>query len=595
MLLFCIAQTPEFQRQKKTARMKPERSATEANRRFALTRYFSIASLVCTLVVATLLGWSYQHLALNDLKHLAEDRNAALAHALSNSLWPKFSGVVGSSEKAARDTLRAAAERNNLYKLVANQMANTEVIKVKVYSLSGTTVFSSDPSQTGEDKSSNPGFIAALAGRLTSVLIHRDTFDAFEGTLTDLDIISTYLPIFDEQKRIVAVFEIYSDVTDLISQLGQTQLVVIGIALGLLSILYAVLYILVARAQRIIDRQGILLEQSIQDLDQRVKDRTESLDITNRSLLNEIDERKQVEDILRETTARYSAVTQSANDAIVTADSTGNIVHWNKQAEVIFGYSEEEIIGQSLTLVIPQRHRERHVLGMGRVLQGGASRVIGKAFETEGLRKDQTEFPIDLSLTKWEVGSQCYVSGTIRDISEKKHFEQHLRVAATTFEAQEGVVITDAKGLILRVNRAFVEITGYAAEEAVGQTPNLLSSGRQDAGFYAAMWESLTRAGRWQGEIWNKRKNGEVYPEWLTITAVNGVNDEVTNYVGTFADITQRKAAEEEIAQLAFFDHLTGLPNRRLLLDRLRHALAGCARNGRQGALLFSTWIISSR
>ncbi|MER2539482.1 MAG: EAL domain-containing protein, partial [Azonexus sp.] len=155
------------------------------------------------------------------------------------------------------------------------------------------------------------------------------------------------------------------------------------------------------------------------------------------------------------------------------------------------------------------------------------------------------------------------------------------------FEVQEGITITDAAMVILRVNRAFTEITGYNTEEIVGKTPALLSSGRHDAAFFAAMWESIARTGAWQGEIWNRRKCGEIYPAWLMITAVKDKAGTVTNYVGTFADITARKAAEEEINSLAFFDPLTGLPNRRLLLDRLKQALASSTRNVKYGALLF--------
>ncbi|MEO8343274.1 MAG: EAL domain-containing protein [Gallionella sp.] len=164
---------------------------------------------------------------------------------------------------------------------------------------------------------------------------------------------------------------------------------------------------------------------------------------------------------------------------------------------------------------------------------------------------------------------------------------QELRIAAASFETQEGIVITDANGIILRVNQAFTEATGYTAEEAVGQTPRLLKSGRHNADFYAAMWECIHRSGSWQGEIWDRRKNGEIYPKWLTITAIKATDGAVTHYVGTQTDITERKAAEEEIKSLAFYDPLTRLPNRRLLMDWLEHALASSARSGRMGALLF--------
>jgi diguanylate cyclase (GGDEF)-like protein/PAS domain S-box-containing protein len=162
-----------------------------------------------------------------------------------------------------------------------------------------------------------------------------------------------------------------------------------------------------------------------------------------------------------------------------------------------------------------------------------------------------------------------------------------LRIAATAFEAQEGMVVTDAKNVILRVNRAFTEITGYSAEEVIGQVPRMLNSGRHDAAFYRTMWDSILGSGTWKGEIWNKRKSGEVYPEWLTITAVKDGEGAITNYVATLTDITGRKAAEDEIKNLAFYDTLTQLPNRRLLMDRLHQALASSERSRHRGALLF--------
>ena len=163
-----------------------------------------------------------------------------------------------------------------------------------------------------------------------------------------------------------------------------------------------------------------------------------------------------------------------------------------------------------------------------------------------------------------------------------------LRVAAIAFETQQGMFITDAKNVILRINQAFTDITGYTTQEAVGQTPiSLLRSGRHDANFYTQMQAQIDRHGIWKGEILNRNSSGEVHPVWLTITAVMDERGALSHYVDTISDISQRKAAEEKIQRLAFYDPLTQLPNRRLLLDRLEHALASSARTDRMGALLF--------
>lgn len=166
--------------------------------------------------------------------------------------------------------------------------------------------------------------------------------------------------------------------------------------------------------------------------------------------------------------------------------------------------------------------------------------------------------------------------------------DQQLRIAATAFDTQEGIMILDTDRRIVRVNRAFTSITGYSAEEAVGRTPDLLKSGLHDAEFFRARWEILTRDKYWQGEVWNRHKNGEIYLIWLTTTAVvTGDDRHVTHYVSVFSDITLRKQAEEQIHQLAFYDPLTKLPNRRLLVDRLRHAMTAGIRKLDHGAILF--------
>jgi len=159
-------------------------------------------------------------------------------------------------------------------------------------------------------------------------------------------------------------------------------------------------------------------------------------------------------------------------------------------------------------------------------------------------------------------------------------------IMAIAFETQEGRIVTDASKVILKVNQAFTRITGYSAQDVVGAKPHLLGSGLHDATFFANMKERLDQTGVWQGEIWNRRKNGEVYPEWLAITSVKSADGQLTNYLGTLTDITERKSVENELRNLAFYDPLTRLPNRRLMLDRLQQAMTVSTRTGKAGAVM---------
>ncbi|MDD5328524.1 MAG: diguanylate cyclase [Sulfuricella sp.] len=163
-----------------------------------------------------------------------------------------------------------------------------------------------------------------------------------------------------------------------------------------------------------------------------------------------------------------------------------------------------------------------------------------------------------------------------------------MQLASSVFEASsDAIFITDADNRILAVNRAFCEITGYAESEAVGRTPALLSSGKHPPDFYRDLWISLRETGKWSGEIWNRRKDGEIYAEWLTINAVRNDQGETTHYVAIFADITEHKQAEEHVRHLAHYDVLTDLPNRTLFNDRLGQALIQAQRNRCKAAVMF--------
>ena len=230
----------------------------------------------------------------------------------------------------------------------------------------------------------------------------------------------------------------------------------------------------------------------------------------------------------------------------------------------------------------------RHIREAGRARQGIAAVLAGSSarFQMEyALSTGDGERWFGMSVTPLEAGWRGAVVA-LTDITARRQDEAGLRIAAIAFDSPEGMMVTDADGIILQVNASFTRITGYSSAEAVGRTPGMLSSGRHDAAFYQGMWAAIGANGRWQGEVWNRRKNGEVYPELLNIAAVRDSAGAVTHYVASLSDITLSKAASDQIKNLAFYDPLTHLPNRRMLLERLAQALPAAGASGHHGALM---------
>ncbi len=284
---------------------------------------------------------------------------------------------------------------------------------------------------------------------------------------------------------------------------------------------------------------------------------------------------------------RLKLATAAAGVGIWEFNFTSRSYHWDDAMYALFGLDAKNANARNddwHRLMLPQE-LERIKDATRAVLKNGQSfDLTFQILRPDGERRFMRN---RAALHDEGTGHYTRLIGTSVDVTERMRREDELRIAATAFECQEAILVTDAKQRILRVNRAFTELHGYSAQEVLGRTPRLLQSGRHEPAFYQAMRAELERVGAWQGEVWNRRKSGEIFPEWLSITAVRNDEGLVTHYVATQTDITQRLAAEEEIKHLAFYDPLTRLPNRRLLHDRLHQAVVQARRQPQQLALMF--------
>ena len=277
------------------------------------------------------------------------------------------------------------------------------------------------------------------------------------------------------------------------------------------------------------------------------------------------------------------SIMRNARDGIHILDVDGNIIEASDSFCTMLGYTRDEIIGMNVVQWDALFDRDE----LKTKLREQFKHQHAVIFETRHRCKDSQIIDVEISGLVLELEGHQVLFNSSRDIGERKWADQQLRIAAIAFDSQEGIVVTDANMNILRVNSSFTKIAGYEEHEVVGCSPNILRSGRHETSFYDAMWKSINDTGAWQGEIWNRRKNGEIFLEYLTITEVKDQYDQLANYVATFVDVTLRKESVDKIQRLAFYDSLTELPNRALLQERLKLALAASHRSENWGALMF--------
>lgn len=296
----------------------------------------------------------------------------------------------------------------------------------------------------------------------------------------------------------------------------------------------------------------------------------------------DISDTKRTEQELRKL---YRALEQSPASVLIT-DITGAIEYVNPRFEEVTGYTADEVVGRNPRLLKSgDKSTADYKELWDTILSGGVWRG-----QFHNRRKDGSIYweSASISPVRDDDGAITHFIAVKEDITARRRAEEQLRMNATVFDTTtEGIMVTDGSNRIKTVNPAFTRITGYQPEEVIGRNPRVLSSGRHDQAFYASLWETLQRTGYWNGEVWNRRKDGSVYPEWLSVALIRDEQGGVKEHVAVFSDISQRKSDEEQIRRQANYDALTGLPNRSLLFDRIENALKAAKRKGWQVALLF--------
>lgn len=283
---------------------------------------------------------------------------------------------------------------------------------------------------------------------------------------------------------------------------------------------------------------------------------------------------------------RSEAIIQSTEEAIVGKTLDGIITSWNPGAEHMFGYTASEMLGQPILRLLPADRKSEETAILERIRTGQGV----DTFETVRVCKDGHEIHVSVTISpiRDSYGRLIGASKIARDITAEKLATRQLRLTASVFtNTSEGILITDPSGVIVEVNDAFTHITGYGRDEVVGHDPAIFRSSRQGPEVFVTMRKSLRRYGEWRGELWSRRKDGEAYSVWITVSAVRGSAGRVQNYVALFSDITVLKLQQEELEHGAHFDALTDLPNRLLLSDRLKQAMTMCLRNHHSLAVLY--------
>ena len=530
-------------------------------------KIFSSLSFILIALFSIVLFFMQTHSMKLTLRNIAEDRAAIISQQLSQIISVEFlmPHLLSQNEVNMNDP----ATLRQLDELIRSHFKNQNIARVILYDENSMITYSTYH-KIGRDASENAGVQGALDGQTYSKIVNQFGSNDFDigGDGIEGKIIETYIPFsfkFMDQS-IKGVLEIYQDIAENEARINKLN----RFFLILILIISASLYILLLLTTTQIEKKRTALVRQLSDKNNDLKQSEEALKISE-----------------AKTRTILASMGEGIINTLASTDLTIDFV--NQETCNIFGYLEGELLGQSLTILIPDKYRADHIAGVKRYLSKGNPKILGKHIELEGLRKDGSTFPLELKVEEAKnEGANSFFIAAVRDVTERKNAEDKLRLYAKIYENTiEAVIITDKDGVIQYVNPASFKIMGYTAEELIGRKPSMWKSEIHNKDFFESMWKSLLEKGTWDGEIWNKRKDRSVFAAHMNISAIKNYSGQTTQYAAIYYDLTSIKKSEKKIQHLALHDALTGLANRTLFQDRLLQTINRAKRSKSMFAILF--------
>jgi PAS domain S-box-containing protein len=432
-------------------------------------------------------------------------------------------------------------DAEDLKRVIGLVGADPAVAFIRVYDVQGELLAQSGKGPASVDLGSGPALLNEADGKVYADRVEL-TVEGQPVALVDLGLSATASAGLLDEMRMMGVGL-------LIPVLG--VMTVFAYLFG--SLLTERLRALMLTADRIAEKgPGITVQvrgnDEIARVSRSLNDMSKSLSVTYRQLQESAREQRELSVRLQEKEKQQRTMLEMALDAVVTVDPEGFVVDFNRTAEEIFGYTREETLGQDMSnLIIPRHFRAAHQQGMKHLRETGEGPVLGQRLEIEGMHKSGRVFPIELAIVDVDMEGKHLYTGFIRDITDRKQAEAELRLAARAFETREGIFITDSESNIIRVNRAFEQLTGYRREEATRLTPASLIARRSFEGATTTSWKDLLARGRGSAETMICRKDGTSFPVWLGLTPVSDAEGTLTHFVAHFFDMTDRFRFEQEL------------------------------------------------